>query len=138
MIWEMEWEMMMTGTVLLDGVDGGLDLLRGDGVQRGRGLVQEDDGRVLEEHPGQGDALLLSAGQMGSGRLETLRERRDLVIDAGLLGGLDHLLEGRVGLAVADVLLDAAVEDMVLLEDQADVFPQEAGIPFAEVHPVRG
>ena len=27
------------GTILLDGVDGGLDLLRGDGVQRGRRLV---------------------------------------------------------------------------------------------------
>ena len=50
--------------VLLDGVNAVLDLLRGYGVQRGRGFVQEDDGRVLEEHPGDGDALLLAAGQV--------------------------------------------------------------------------
>jgi len=33
-------------TVLLDGVDAVLDLLGGDGVEAGRRLVEEDDGRV--------------------------------------------------------------------------------------------
>ena len=51
-------------TVLLDGVDGILDLFCGDGVQRSGGFVQEDDGRILEEHAGDGNALLLAAGQV--------------------------------------------------------------------------
>ena len=125
------------GAVLLDGVDAGLDLLRGDGVQRGRGLVQEDDGRVLEEHPGDGDALLLAAGQVGGLVLEPLRQGHDLVVDVGLARRLHDLLEGGVRLAVADVLLDGAVEDVVLLQDQADVVAQVAGVPFAQVHPVQ-
>ena len=33
-------------------------------VQRAGGLVQNQDGRVLQEHPGNGDALLLPAGQL--------------------------------------------------------------------------
>ena len=44
---------------LLDGIERVFDLLGGDGVEAGGGLVEEDDGRVFEEEPGDGDALLL-------------------------------------------------------------------------------
>lgn len=40
------------------------DLLR-LAVQRGRGLVEEEDARVAEEGARQGDALLLAAGEEG-------------------------------------------------------------------------
>ena len=50
--------------VLLDGVDTVFDLLRGDGIKRGRGLIKEDDGRILQEHPGDSDSLLLTARQI--------------------------------------------------------------------------
>ncbi len=126
------------GAVLLDRVDRGLDLFRGDGVQRRRGLVQEDDGRVLEEHPRDGDALLLASGQVGGGRVEALRQGRDLVVDAGLARRLIHLFQGGVRLSVPDVLHDRSVEDMVLLQDQADVLPQVVRIPLPEVHPIQG
>ena len=33
-------------------------------VQCAGGLVQNEDGRVLQEHPRNGDALLLSAGEL--------------------------------------------------------------------------
>ena len=49
------------GTVALDGINGGFDLLCGDGIEAGGGFVEEDDGRILEEHAGDGDALLLTA-----------------------------------------------------------------------------
>ena len=35
------------GAVFLDGVDGGFNLLGGDGVEAGGGLVEEDDGRIF-------------------------------------------------------------------------------------------
>jgi hypothetical protein len=35
-------------------------------VQRRRGLVQEQDRRVLEQRPGDGDALPLAARQVGA------------------------------------------------------------------------
>ena len=49
---------------LLDGVERVFDLLGSDGVEAGGGLVEEDDGRVFEEKPGNGDALLLPAAQL--------------------------------------------------------------------------
>ena len=40
--------------------DGGL----GDGVEGGGGLVEDEDGRVLEDGAGDGHALLLAAGEL--------------------------------------------------------------------------
>ena len=33
-------------------------------VQGGGGFIQNQDGRVLQEHPGNGNALLLAAGEL--------------------------------------------------------------------------
>ena len=126
------------GAVLLDRVDRGLDLLRGNGVQRSCGLVQEDNGRVLEEHPRDGDPLLLAAGKVRRSRFETLRQGRDLIVDTRLARCFVHLFEGGARLAVPDILHDGPVENMVLLQDQADVFAQVMRVPVAEVHPIQG
>ena len=40
-----------------------LDLRLRHTVERARGLVQDQDGRILQENPRNGHALLLSAGQ---------------------------------------------------------------------------
>jgi hypothetical protein len=45
------------------GLEGGLDDLLRDGVQVGGGLVEDDDATILEDHPGDGDPLLLAARQ---------------------------------------------------------------------------
>lgn len=52
--------------ILLDGIDGGFYLLGGDGIEACGGFVEEDDGRVFEEHASDGDALLLSAAELES------------------------------------------------------------------------
>ena len=62
------------GAVFLDGVDAVLDLLRRDGIQRCGWLVQEDDRRILEEHAGNGDALLLTARKLVGLALKLLRQ----------------------------------------------------------------
>ena len=120
------------GAPLLDGIDGRLDLLGGDGVEAGGGFVEEDDGWVLEEHAGYGDALLLAAAELLGIGLESVGQLHDLVVDVCLAGGTDDVVVGGGGAAVLDVVLDGAVEDMVFLEHQSDVVSQPAGVPVGE------
>ena len=58
------------------------------GVHIGRGLIEDDDRRVLQETPGDGDALLLPAGKRGSSlanyRAVSIRQGRDEVVAARL------------------------------------------------------
>ena len=126
------------GAARLDGIDARLDLFGGDGVETGGGLVEEDDGRVLEKHTGDGDALLLSATELQRLCLETVGQLHDLVVDIRLLGSLHHVVVGGVGVAVFDVLLDGAVEDMVLLQHQSHVLAQPLRVPLTQFHPVEG
>ena len=44
-------------------VERALDFALGAGVQRAGGFVQQQDGRILQDGAGDGDALLLAAGQ---------------------------------------------------------------------------
>ena len=113
------------GAVLLDGIDRSLDLLGGHGIERSCRLIEEDDGRVLEEHAGDGNTLLLSARKVGGLRLEAIGQLRHLVVEEGFLGGIDDLFVGGTGFAIADVLFDGAAEDVVLLQHKADVVAQE-------------
>ena len=85
----------------------------------GRGLVEEEDGGVLDDGARDGQALLLAARQVE-------RPRRDVRVVAvgplgdeivgvrGLAGGND-LLAGGVGLAERDVGRHAALEEHGLL-----------------------
>ena len=45
------------------GVEGPLDGRLGLAVEVGGGLVEDDQARALEQQPGEGQALLLAAGQ---------------------------------------------------------------------------
>ena len=87
-----------------------LDLLFRFGVERGGGFVEEENGRVLEQRPGDGEALLLSAGKetafVADERLVALRLGHDEVVRVSGLGrGLDFLL-GRIEPAELDVLAE--------------------------------
>lgn len=52
----------------------GEDRLRGPGVERGRGLVGEEHGRLAGERPGDADTLLLPAGELRGVRLGLVGE----------------------------------------------------------------
>ena len=43
--------------VFFDGIEALPDLLGGDGIEVGGRLIEEDDGRVFQEKPGDGDSL---------------------------------------------------------------------------------
>ena len=102
-------------------------------VERSCRLVEEDDGRVLEEHTCDGDTLLLSARKVGGLRLESIGQLRHLVIEEGLLGGIDNLFIGGSRLAVTDILFDGATEDVILLQDEADVVAQILRVVLLQV-----
>ena len=53
-------------SALSQGIESTLDLSFCHGVQSGGRLVQNQDGRVLQEDPGDGNTLLLTAGEEGS------------------------------------------------------------------------
>ena len=61
---ESRWAMTTRGAVLRHLVERVLDLLLGVAVERARGLVEDQDRRPLEDGAGDGDALLLAAGEL--------------------------------------------------------------------------
>ena len=73
-------------------------------------LVQDQDWRILQEHPCDGDTLLLTAGQTGAPLANigvvSVRKLPDEVMDIGAFRGRDDLIHGSSGPAVGDVIAD--------------------------------
>ena len=85
--------MRSLGELLQDLLDGLLALQ----IDLAGGFVEDQDGRIAEDGPGQGDALPLAAGKAiaqraGRGLVAVGQLVFDEAVGVGLLGGLDHLL----------------------------------------------
>ena len=125
------------GQSLVDGdlADERHDLLARLGVERGDGLVGEQDLGVLHERAGDGDALLLSAGE-GVGALVGAVEQADAVevVERLQLRGRGRTPRGRDavrGRAASEPVstFSSTVSDgheLELLEDEADAAAQPA------------
>ena len=96
-----------------------------DGVERRRRLVEEQHGRVLQQHARDRDALLLAAGEavaaLADDRVVAVLEALDDVVDVRGAARVLELGVGRVGLGVAQVLADRGVEEIGLLRHDPDV-----------------
>jgi len=97
-------------------------------VQVSGWLVGEQDGRGSGEGAGNGDALLLTAGELGGivahamGHVDALKR----VLDTVLALACRHA--GAIGQRQLDVLVDGEVADQVeALEDEADLLVADAG-----------
>ncbi|GJC95043.1 hypothetical protein ColKHC_03869 [Colletotrichum higginsianum] len=106
-------------------VEGGLDDVLRLGIEGRRGLVQQQDLGVADEGAGDGDALLLAAGEQGAlasdDGVEALGHRHDEVVDVGLAAGeLDGLVRDLAVGAEDDVLPDGALVERGLLADEGD------------------
>jgi hypothetical protein len=88
------------GAALHDLLQRQLQLLLGGGVEGGGRLVEDEDGRVLEERAGDGEALPLAAGEraaaLGHLGVEAVRLALEEVERLGPLAGLPDLLVGRL------------------------------------------
>jgi hypothetical protein len=95
------------------------------GVEGRGGLVEDQDGGVLEEGARDRDPLALTAGQaraaLADARGETFRQRLDELEGAGETGRGADLGLRRPFPAEPDVLEDAVVEEHGLLRHQRDV-----------------
>ena len=107
-----------------------LDLRFGFHVDRGSGVIQNKDGRILRQCPCQRNTLLLPPRQTDSAfadnRVVSLGHTCDEAIRIGDPG---HLLDvGTVHLRIAesDVVLDRIGKQENVLHDHGDVLPQLA------------
>ena len=104
------------------------DLARGLGVQRARGLVAEQDLRICGKCAGDGDALLLSAGELRGIGLGLVLEADDLQqLQRPLLAVL--FLSAQPGKLhrKADVVEAVALHQQVeALKDHRDIAPRRA------------
>ena len=114
----------------------------GAGIHAGSGLVQDNDGRVAEEHPGDGEKLALSGGKVCRLVVQhsviALRHGADKVVHLGRFGSRDDFLPGGVRLAVGDIFSHCAGKQPGVLEHHAEVFPESAAGHFGGVYAVYG
>src|ERR1700729_3887675 len=107
-----------------EGVEGQLDGALGLGVQGAGGLVQHEHARVAQQGPGDGNALLLAAGEPVPAGADhgvvAVRQPGDQVVDLGGTGGVLDLGIGGLGPGVAQVLPHGGVQQVGLLADDAN------------------
>ena len=104
-------------TDVLDEVEDGAGGLR---VQGGGGLVAQEDGRVVGQRPGDADALLLAAGELGGVGAAAVGQAHEVehALDDRVAPPAGHARERQ---RVGDVLRRGAlVQEVCVLEDHAD------------------
>ena len=109
-------------------------------VDRGRGVVEDQDPRIDHECPGDREPLALAAGErdpaLADHRVVAVGELLDEVMRLRCArGGLDELLR-HVGHAEGDVVADARREEERILRDDADLAAQRAPSHVAHVDAV--
>ena len=119
----------------------GLNLALGGGIQRAGRLIQNEHTRVFQEDAGDGDALLLAAGEhhaaLADDGIVAIRHGHDVLVDFGQLGGLDHLVHRRAWTAIADIIQNRTGEEEHVLLDDADAAAQIGQLDAADILPVQ-
>ncbi len=98
--------------------------LLGVAVERRSRLVEQQDRRAFQDGAGDGDALLLAAGEFQAALadlgLVAFRREADEAVDLRLPRRLLDLGVGRIPAAVADIVADGVVEQHGVLRHHAD------------------
>ena len=127
------------GTVLLDGSEHAA--LRRH-VERGRGVVEDEDGRALDERPRDGEALLLPARKphaaLAHHRLVARFELADELVCLRDLRGAHDFLFGDVGMGEGDVGVHRVGEEKDVLEDVGELRTERFQRIVADVGAVEG
>ena len=111
-------------------------------VHGAHGVVEDQDGRLLHEGPGNSHPLELAAGEghapLAHQGVVALLKAHDHVVDGSDAGRLLHFFIGGGGVHDADVLPDGAGVEEGLLEHDPDV-PAKAGVvDVVDVHAADG
>ena len=102
------------GAILHQLVEGVLHEPFALGIEAARCFVEDENGRIGEDGPGDRDALALTARELGSTvadeRLVAVGETGDELVGIRLFRRTDDFLFTRAGGAVGDVLFDGTAE----------------------------
>ena len=97
-------------------------------VYAGSCFIKDDDRSVLQNGPGDGDALLLSSREGGAALSNhgviAVRQGRDEVMAARSFGGSHHLLMGGIRATEFDIVLHTVLEEIHILKDHGDISQQ--------------
>ena len=122
--------------------DGVLDEMLVLGVNAGGCLVQNDNGRIFKDCPGNGNTLLFPAGK-GTAALAdygvvAVRQCHNEIVAACLFRSIYHLLLRGIRLAEADVGADGIVEQIHILEHHGNVGKQAFAGHLSDIHTAHG
>ena len=121
-------------------VDRGQQPLFGGQIQGRGGLVQDQHQRVLQQRPGDGDALALAAGQGGAASTDVtgiaLRQSGREFVDLGPGGSRAQFGCAGLGADVADVVLQAAGEQGRVRTHHGHPSAQFGRVEATQVDPV--
>ena len=110
------------------------------GVERARRLIEDEEPRVRHQRAGNGETLLLAAGEvlriLLQHGLEAARQPLDELVGACETRRLGDLLQGSVRLGGSNVLTHRAAEKEVVLQHHADTPAQVDKVDFAAIDPV--
>src|SRR5690606_35317220 len=112
------------------------------GIQCGSGFVHQQNGGVLDQGAGNGDTLTLATGQAGPAfayrGVQTFWQTGDDFADTGLFHRFHQFGLGCIRFAQADVVGNAACEQIIVLENLADLCGQYRAADLAYVHATDG
>ena len=118
--------------------EGALDLGLVLHIQAGGGLIQQDDGGVLQKGPGDGDALAFPAGELGpvfpDGGVVALGQPADKLVAVGGFGGGKHFLVGGSVFAETDVFHHRVVKQYHVLKHHRVITEQHFRVHGGNVH----
>ena len=118
-------------------LEGVLDRVLGDRVERGGRLVEDQDTRILQDDPSKRKPLLFAAGQLQSAVAHDCVEPVRLVLDElGQTCGFDRVRQffvRRVFLGIEQIVADRAVEQVRILRNDADASAKVRNIEVAHV-----
>src|SRR6202022_4253349 len=107
------------------------------GVECARRLVQDQDPRVPEQRPSNGQALTLAPREIGrtlpDEGVVAARQVLDEFFRAGEPGGMDDFLETRIRLCRGYRLADRAAEQETLLRNHAKARPQVIDVDLPQI-----
>ena len=107
-------------------------------VQRSSGFVHQQDGRLLDQGPGNRYALAFATGKactvFAHHRLHPVWQSRNDFIKPGLLRSLQNLRIAGVRFANADVVGNAAAKQIAILKDLTDLPGQLRITNVTDIH----
>src|SRR5579885_2547491 len=118
----------------------GLDQTLRMRIERARGLIEDQDARIFQDHAGDGDALLLAAGELiaalANYRIVTLVQLHNAIMDRRRLRRSDNLFLGRIRTSVQKIFTDRRVEQVRFLCYHADQFAERGERDVFDVMPI--